>query len=533
MAELDSHTPPWWQRGVVYQIYPRSFKDASGDGVGDLKGVTEKLAYLQWLGVDAVWISPIYPSPARDFGYDVTDFEGVDPLFGTLDDFDEMVREAHRLGIKVILDFLPNHSSDEHPWFQASRGSREDAKRDWYTWRDAQPDGSPPNNWRSLNDLETPGSAWVWDDGTQQYYLATFSPFQPELNWRNPEVRAAMLEVMRFWLERGVDGFRLDMLDFLGKDALLRDEPPETAAASDYPTAAKYHLNQPETHAYIREMRRVLENYPDRVLVGEVLYYLEPEQFAPYYGDDEAGKGLDLPFNFGLMFTPLEARALRAKVDAYDAALGENWPNYNLSNHDMPRLSRHGEAARLVAALLLTLRGTPFLYYGEELDMANVEVPPEKQQDSFVVYQTGLTRDAVRTPMQWDASTNAGFSEAEPWLPVAKDYEVVNVAHEKQDETSVLWLYKRLLALRRTVPALAVGDYEALSEVPDACFAYRRETKSSKALVLLNFSAEACDLELPGGPWQVALSTRLDREGDADSRFHLRSFEGVVLTPGG
>lgn len=376
MSEQPKHQQPnqvasnapstWWQRGTVYQVYPRSFKDASGDGVGDLRGITENLGYLEWLGVDAVWLSPIFPSPARDFGYDVTDYTDVDPLFGTLADFDDLIEEAHRRDLKIILDFVPNHTSNEHPWYSESRSSAHNPKRDWYTWRDAQPDGSPPNNWRSLNDLKTPGSAWAWDEATQQYYLASFSAFQPELNWRNSDVRAAILDALRFWLARGVDGFRIDILDFLGKDAQFRDEPPEVANAKDYPSAARYQLNRPETHDYIREMRRVIHSYDspgERVLIGEVLYFLEPEQFAAYYAD---GQGLDLPFNFGLMFAPLEAQALRKKVNAYDAALNNSQsaqPTYNLANHDMPRLSRHGDAARLAATLLLTLRGTPFLYY--------------------------------------------------------------------------------------------------------------------------------------------------------------------------
>ena len=380
----------WWQKGTVYQIYPRSFKDTTGDGVGDLKGITEKLGYLEWLGVDAVWLSPIFPSPMRDFGYDVSDYKGVDPLFGTLEDFDDLIQEAHKRNLKVILDFVPNHSSDEHPWFVESRSSKDNPKRDWYIWHDAKADGSPPNNWRSVNGLETPGSIWTWDEGTQQFYLASFSPFQPDLNWRNREVREAMTDALRFWLERGADGFRIDMIDFLSKDAALRDEPPETTQAEDYFAAAKYQLNRPETHDYIQEMRRTVHGYPERVMIGEVLYFLTPQQLNAFYRN---GNGLDLPFHFGLMFLPMEAEALRAKVDAYEAALGENWPNYNLANHDMPRLSRHGEGSRLAAMLLLTLRGTPFLYYGDELDMANVEVPANKQQDPFIIYEIGTTRD--------------------------------------------------------------------------------------------------------------------------------------------
>ena len=528
-TQKPAQKPTWWQKGTVYQIYPRSFKDTSGDGVGDLRGITEKLPYLEWLGVDAVWLSPIYPSPNRDFGYDVSDYIDVDPLFGTLEDFDDLIKEAHERDIKIILDFVPNHSSDEHPWFVESRASKDNPKRDWYTWRDAKADGSPPNNWRSVNGLDTPGSAWVWDEPTEQYYLASFSPYQPELNWRNPEVKEAMMDALRFWLERGADGFRVDMLDFLGKDAEFRDEPPETAQAEDYLAAAKYHLNRPETHDYILEMNRTIHAYPERVLVGEILYYLEPKQINEYYGN---GEGLDLPFYFGLMFLPMEADKLRGKIDAYDAAIGDNQPNYNLANHDMPRLSRHGERSKLAAMLLLTLRGTPFLYYGDELNMANVDVPPEKQQDPFIVYQTGTTRDGVRTPMQWNGEEYAGFSEVEPWLPVAEDYESVNVEAEKEDETSMLRLYKRLLELRRTTPALNIGSYQPLEDVPENVFGYWREAEGSRALVLLNFSAEEREVALPGEEvWCVALSTQLDERGRNESTLKLRPFEGVILQP--
>ena len=509
--------------------YPRSFKDTTGDGVGDLRGITEKLEYLEWLGVDALWLSPIFPSPMRDFGYDVSDYKGVDPLFGTLEDFNDLIREAHARDLKIILDFVPNHSSDEHPWFVESRSSKDNPKRDWYIWHDAKEDGSPPTNWRSVNGLETPGSIWNWDEATQQYYLASFSPFQPDLNWRNEEVKEALADALRFWLERGVDGFRIDMIDFLSKDAELRDEPPETAQADDYLAAATYQMNRPETHDYIREMRRTVHDYPERVMVGEVLYFLSPEQLNAFYGD---GSGLDLPFHFGLMFLPLDAKALRTKIDAYEAALGDNQPNYNLANHDMPRLSRHGAGSRLAAMLLLTLRGTPFLYYGDELNMANVDVPPEKQQDPFVIYEIGMTRDGMRTPMQWDSERYAGFSNVEPWLPVAEDYERINVEAEKQDKTSMLWLYKGLLELRRATPALHIGSYGPLDETPDTLFGYWRESEGSRALVLLNFSAEEQEVTLPAEEaWSVALSTLLDRNGKAEQTLRLRPFEGVILQP--
>ena len=519
---------PWWQKGVIYQIYPRSFKDTTGDGVGDLKGITEKLGYLEWLGVDALWLSPMFPSPMRDFGYDVTDYKGIDPLFGTLADFDTFVEAAHARNLKVILDVVPNHSSDEHPWFAESRSSLSNPKRDWYIWREAKADGSPPNNWRGADALDTPGSVWRFDETTGRYYLGSFSPFQTDLNWANPEVRETMSDALRFWLERGVDGFRIDMVDFLGKDPEMRDEPPETAEAEDYLVTAKYQLGRPETHHYIRELRRTIHAYPERVMIGEVLHFLSPRQLERFYGE---GDELDLPFHFGLAFLPMEAEPLRARVGAYEAALSEeHWPNYNLANHDMPRLAQHGEAARLAAMLLLSLRGTPFLYYGDELGMANMDVPPERQQDPFVIYQTGTSRDGVRTPMQWSAEAHAGFSDVEPWLPVAKNFERVNVEAGKGDEASVLWFYRRLLELRRAEPALQAGSYGPVEDVPEGCFAFLREYGGREVLVALNFTEDAQTLRLPQETsWQITLSTLLDWEGAVTGALALRPYEGVVL----
>jgi alpha-glucosidase len=524
----DVRPAPWWRRGVVYQIYPRSFQDSDGDGIGDLPGILARLDYLAWLGVDALWISPIYPSPMRDFGYDVTDLTGVDPRFGTLEDLDALVEAAHARGLRIVLDVVPNHTSDEHPWFLASRRSRSDPRRDWYLWRDPAPGGGPPTNWRGVDALDTPGSVWRWDEATGQYYLASFSSFQPDLNWAHPEVRDAFARALRFWLERGVDGFRLDMVDFLGKDPELRDEPPATAAADDWLAAARYQLHLERTLAHVREIRATVHAWPDRVLIGEVLYSLAPAQIARYY---DGGAGLDLPMHFGLMFLPMEARPLRARIDAYEAAIGEGWPSYDLANHDMPRLSRHGANARLAAMLLLTLRGTPFLYYGDEIGMANVDVPAERRLDPFVIYLTGLSRDGVRTPMQWRDAPHAGFSHVEPWLPVAPDARRVNVAAERDDPTSMLTLHRRLLALRRAEPALQLGAYRPRDDVPGDVLAYLREAGDATFLVALNPTGEVRRVPLPGdASWRAELSTRLDGGPErAHGSLRLRPHEGAVL----
>jgi len=517
----------WWRSGVIYQIYPRSFRDASGDGVGDLAGIVERLDHLAWLGVDALWLSPFYPSPMEDFGYDVADFTGVDPVFGTLADVDRLVAAVHARGLRVLLDFVPNHTSRAHPWFVESRSSPDSPKRDWYIWRPAHPAGGPPNNWRRVTALAEPGSAWTWDERTGRYYLASFSPAQPDLDWRNPAVREAMRDALRFWLDRGVDGFRVDMLDFLGKDPEFRDEPP-LAPGADYISTAVHHLNRPETLGYIREMRRVIHDRPGRVFIGELNYFLPLGRLAAYYGE---GDLLDLPFNFRLTFLPFEAPAIREFVAAYEAALPPAaWPNYQLGNHDVPRVGRLASArARLAALLLLTLRGTPVLYYGDEIGMANVEIPPDRRQDPWVV-ETGLNRDPARTPMQWDASANAGFCPpgVQPWLPVAPDARTVNVAVQCADPTSILALHHRLLRLRRELPALHAGAYEPLAGGPDDCFVYARRHAGRDVLVALNFAAETRRVSLPAaGP--ILLSTHLDREGSEGSEIALRPHEGVVL----
>jgi alpha-glucosidase len=506
---------PWWQPGVIYQVYPRSFQDSDGDGVGDLAGILRRLDYLAWLGVDAIWISPFYPSPMIDFGYDVTDHCGVHPLFGRLEDFDALLEAAHARGLRIVLDFIPNHTSDQHPWFTESRASRDAARRDWYIWRDPGPDGGPPNNWLSAFG----GSAWSLDRATCQYYLHAFLPQQPDLDWRNPAVEAAMLDVMRFWLARGVDGLRVDALQKVIKDAALRDNPPNPAYRSGvddpYDALLRVHSDdQPEVHPLIARMRRVIDAYPERVLIGEI--YNRPDRLMAYYGS--AGGGCHFPYNFQLIQLPWDARAIDGAVREYEGLLPEGaWPSWVLGNHDRSRVAaRVGLAqAPVAAALLLTLRGTPTLYYGDEIGMADVRIPADRVQDPWEknIPGRGLGRDPVRTPMQWDASPGAGFSAADPWLPLGEDWPRRNVALQRLAPGSLLSLYRRLLALRRSEAALSIGAWLPV-DAEGAVLAYLRTHGSERFLVALNLAPDDARLE---GAWDgtVEVASPISREGDA------------------
>jgi alpha-glucosidase len=522
----------WWQHGVVYQIYPRSFQDSDGDGVGDLSGITSRLDYLRWLGVDALWISPIYPSPMADFGYDVSDYCGVHPMFGSLDDFDELLAEAHARGLKVILDFVPNHSSDQHPWFRESRSSRASPKRDWYIWRDPAPGGGPPNNWLS----NFGGPAWTLDEATGQYYYHAFLPEQPDLNWRNPEVVEAMLDVLRFWLDRGVDGFRVDVIWHLIKDEAMRDNPPNpswTPAERPHDSLLSVHsTDQPGVHEVIARMRALVDGYDERVLIGEI--YLPVERLVAYYGEDLSG--VHLPFNFQLVLAPWDARRIAALIEEYEAALPEGgWPNWVLGNHDQSRIaSRVGRAqARVAAMLLLTLRGTPTLYYGDEIGMRDVEIPPDRVRDPFErnVPGIGVGRDPERTPMQWDGSPGAGFTTGGPWLPIAGDHDEHNVEAERRDPRSMLSLHRALLALRRGEPALERGRFEPVPAEGEVLAYLRRAGEGSDAfLVALNLGREPQALHRPGTAGTVELSTLLDRSGErVGDTLELRGDEGVIV----
>jgi alpha-glucosidase len=419
---------PWWQSAVIYQIYPRSFQDSNGDGIGDLEGIRQRLPYVAGLGADVIWISPIFPSPMADFGYDISNYTDIDPLFGSLEDFDRLLSTAHELRLKVILDLVPNHTSDQHSWFLESRSSRANPKRDWYLWRDPGPTGAP-NNWMS----EFGGSAWEFDRATGQYYYHAYLKEQPDLNWRNPEARAAIYDVMRFWMRRGVDGFRVDVLWHLIKDEQFRDNPPNPSFRPGRPPHEAllplYTTDRPEMQEVVAEMRGVVDEFGDRLLIGEI--YLPVKRLVAYYGRDL--RGVHLPFNFSLIGSTWHARTVARLIDEYEAVLPVGgWPNWVLGNHDRPRIAgRIGpNQARIAAMLLLTLRGTPTIYYGDEIGMTQVALPAECIRDPFEkrVPGIGVGRDGCRTPMQWDDGPNSGFSECEPWLPIADDFRETNVA---------------------------------------------------------------------------------------------------------
>lgn len=518
----------WWRHGVIYQVYPRSFQDSNGDGVGDLAGVISRLDYLAELGVDALWLSPIFRSPMADFGYDVSDHVAIDALFGDMKTFRALVEAAHAKGLKIILDYIPNHTSDRHLWFQESRSSRTNPRRDWYIWRDPAPLGGPPNNWRS----EFGGPAWTWDEATGQYYYHAFLASQPDLNWRNPHVVEAMLNVLRFWFDRGVDGFRVDAIHHLIEAQDLADNPANPEWSEDMAPTERlrrdHTVDQAEVHEAIAAMRRVSEGYgDDRVLIGEA--YLPIDRLMAYYGG--AADGFHLPFNFHLMTVDWTPRAVADLVAAYEAKLpAHGWPNWVLGNHDRSRLaSRLGPAqARVAAMLLLTLRGTPTLYQGDELGMTDVPIAPERVRDPFEINLPGrgLGRDPVRTPMPWDASPNAGFSTAEPWLPLGEDWRTRNVARQSADPASILNLYAALLRLRRAEPALASGGYRLVAAT-DTLLAFERHQDGRRLLVALDLAGTGGALPVAGG--ETLLSTDGAASGPVSGMLRLAPHQGLVV----
>jgi alpha-glucosidase len=514
-AQLDPGAP-WWQSAVVYQVYPRSFADSDGDGVGDLAGICSRLDYIAALGVDAIWLSPIYRSPMADFGYDVSDHTDIDPIFGDLQAFDVLLAEAHRRGLRVLLDWVPNHTSSQHPWFIESRASRDSPKRDWYIWRDGRGDG-PPNNWVSAFG----GPAWTWDEQTAQWYLHLFLPEQPDLNWANPEVVDAMHGTLRFWLDRGVDGFRADVVHLIGKDEALPDQPERVA-----------HLHivgshdHPRTHELLRGIRRVLDEYGgNRAIVGEVTL-LSPSLLVPYYG---AGDELHLVFNFALMHVPWTAEAFAAALAEADALLSApgTWPCWVLSNHDQPRhRTRYGGSegpARAAAIVLLTLRGTPFLYAGEELGLLDAEVPDESRVDPG-------GRDGSRAPIPWDATPGHGW-RGPPWLPWPPEPELANAESESVDPDSILSLYRRALEARRGSPALRLGGWR-LIDSPEGTLVYERAHDGDLRRVAANFVDEPVETVAAEGGWRVEVATHRSGEG-RDWHGRLEASEAVILAPAG
>ena len=521
----------WWKNGVIYQIYPRSFQDSNNEGIGDLKGIISRLDYLQWLGIDCIWLSPIFPSPMTDFGYDISDYQGIHPLFGTMEDFDELLLQVHQRNMKLLLDLVPNHTSDQHSWFLESRSSRNNPKRDWYIWHDGKENGELPNNWLSVFG----GHAWEWDELTEQYYYHAFLKSQPDLNWRNPEVQKAMLDVMRFWLDKGIDGFRVDVMWHMIKDAELRDNPvsPDSVfnledLIYDYliPT---YTTDQPEVHDIVKMMRKLMDDYNEKVLIGEI--YLPVKELVAYYGlnEDEA----HLPFNFQLLTLPWDPQQIAAVINEYEGVLPEGgWPNWVLGNHDKTRISsRVGRSqARVAALLLLTLRGTPTVYYGDEIGMRDVPIPIHEVVDpqGLNMPDLNISRDPARTPMQWSDKDFAGFSLYKPWLRLPDDFRRVNVENQKTDPYSILSFYKKLLQIRRQEPALHIGNYIPVY-ADKQMIAYMRKFENDRFLIVLNLSHRPCYFksEYTG---KIILSTEPERDcNKIESTITLSGDEGILV----
>jgi alpha-glucosidase len=487
----------WWKDGVIYQIYPRSYYDSTGDGIGDIPGIIRKLDYIADLGVDAIWLSPIFPSPDADFGYDVRDYFDVDPKFGTMADFERLLEEAHRRAVRVILDLALNHTSEEHPWFQDARQSRVSTYRDHYIWASPKPGGKPPNNWGSVFG----GSAWTYDEASGEYYLHLFYPEQPDVNWRNPRVREAMLDVFRFWCDKGVDGFRLDVFNVYYKHASLRDNPRRLIPSPPYGRMFDwqehiYDYDQPEIAPLLAEIRHILDSYPERYAVGET-----------FPGDAEAAARYSTPgqlhaaFNFEFAHCPWSARRFLRAIGRWERLLGaEQWPTYVLGNHDLSRpasryrVKRNDNRLKVAAAMLLSLRGTPFIYYGDEIGMRDLPIRSKKEVLDPVgrrFWPLFKGRDGCRSPMQWTAGRNAGFSEGRPWLPVHENYMERNVASQLSDPESILNFYRSLLRLRRKHIALRRGALTLLTRTPRSILAFRRESQEETLFVILNFGDRA------------------------------------------
>lgn len=530
----------WWRRAVFYQLYPRSFQDSNNDGIGDLQGIISRLDYLAGhddsLGVDAIWLSPTFPSPMKDFGYDVSDYRGVHPDFGDMTAMDRLVAECHRRGLRVLLDWVPNHTSDQHSWFLESRSSRSNPRRDWYIWRDARPDGTLPNNWRSVFG----GPAWTFDEASGQYYLHSFLKEQPDLNWRNPEVVEAMHETLRFWLRKGIDGFRIDVMGMILKHPDLADNPLNprwTPGSSEQKYLWTSNRNYPDVYGAVRGIRAVLDEFPGSMAVGEV--FGTAEEIARYYGPPGTLDGLHLAFNFqfihetGHVFTPWTAEAIRRIVaNAEDATPGGALPCWAFGNHDRSRfISRNDhdgrglERARAAAILLLTLRGVPFIYYGEEIGMADVDIPEARLQDPARFHTPG--RDPERTPMHWDGSPTRGFSAAEPWLPYGP--AAVNVAAQLHAPDSLLALYRRALRLRRQARALRQGSLRIIPSPGDVFAFERRMEGEPSATVLVNTAVHERNAALDS-PGRLLLSSRTAREGERVGRdITLGPLEALVV----
>jgi alpha-glucosidase len=527
----------WWKDAVFYQIYPRSFMDSNGDGIGDLSGIEGRLDYLADLGMGALWISPFFKSPMKDFGYDVSDYRDVDPMFGSLGDCKSLIEAAHKRGIRVIFDLVANHSSNEHPWFKAASASKSAKEHGYYIWKPLA--GRKPNNWKSLFELR---SAWYPNKATGERYLATFTRFQPEFDWRNPELRKEIYDIMRFWYGLGADGFRLDVATAYFKDAEFRSNPFSWKAVPDIFQKHIYDRNQGEVHEVFKEMRRIADEAGDRVLIGET-HGQEAGLAAESHGKN--GDELHMAFNFDFLKQPWSAASFRESAERWYALLPEGaWPNFTLSNHDQPRAAFRyrdrdpaitGARAKVAAAMLLTLRGTPFVYYGEELGMGCQRIPQAALRDPLGIrtWPLGfLGRDPERTPMQWNASINAGFTSGKPWLPVNRDYVARNVAAEASAPDSILSFYKRLLALRKARPSLREGEIAFLDGPDRDVLAYLRTAGSERTLVLLNFASRPARFSPAGKGFagaEALLSSEPERAlGELGQEVTLSPCEGLI-----
>lgn len=497
----------WWRGAVIYQIYPRSFLDTNDDGVGDLPGIIQRLDYVASLGVDAIWIAPFFRSPMADFGYDIADYRDVDPLFGTLADFDRLLAKAHGLGLKVMIDQVLSHTSDQHAWFKQSRESRDNPKAEWYVWADAKPDGSPPNNWLSIFG----GSAWQWEPRRAQYYLHNFLASQPDLNFHHAEVRAATLDNLRFWLDKGVDGLRLDAINFCFHDARLRDNPPKPKEmrvgrgfSPDNPYAFQYHLynnTQPENLEFLSELRALLDRYPGAVALGEI----SSEDSLATMAEYTRGRRLHMGYSFELLSNDFSAAYIRRTVEQLESQVSEGWPCWSISNHDVERvLTRWGngdassELANLLTAMVCSLRGSVCVYQGEELGLTEADVPFESLRDPYGItfWPTFKGRDGCRTPMPWNDGLHAGFSSATPWLPIDQAHKALAVSHQEADSKSVLHGFRRFMQWRTTQPALRDGDIRFL-DTPDPVLAFVRSRGSEQVLAAFNLGKQQQQVELP------------------------------------
>ncbi len=556
IQDTKSNTAKWWQTGVIYQIYPLTFADANGDGIGDLQGIIEKLDYLNdgnpdsetSLGIDAIWLSPINQSPMIDNGYDVSDYYDINDQFGTLEDFEILLVEAHKRGIKVILDLVINHTSNQHSWFLESSSSKDNSKSDWYHWQDPAPDGGVPNNWLSYFG----GTGWTYNEARKQYYYHSFNNNQPDINWRNTQVKEAIFQIIRFWLDKGVDGFRLDASSVYSKDKYYRYNPVKFDANDKKKYNNQHHLynkNLPGNHQIIREIRAIIDEYQDRVLIGETFIDSTLYESAIFYGinNDE----LHLPFTFEFPFSPWYPGYLQQEIAKKELITPQGaWASYFLDNHDIPRhLSRWVECslctnqlgiAQAAAAILLTVRGTPILYYGQEIGMVdNEDIPREKIQDKIVIRseteELPETRDGARTPMQWNDSVNAGFSlgkNVESWLPVHQNYTEVNVDRELKDPDSILNFYRKLIQARKQNEALRIGNWRTLIHYPYEHLAYVRETKAERVLIIINFSYEkdlTIDEYISQDNWQVLVSNVREANKIINLPTTLQPFEVSIL----